>query len=250
MNFNELTQLGLTDSEIKVYLALLELDSSTVGPIIEKAKVQESKIYQILDKLKEKGLVSFVIKGKYKNYQASDPKNLIRLLNEKKRQIETEEEKISNELIPKIEARRKNKEETQEALVFEGFNGLKAAYNYLLDTMDSGEEYYVFNLGEELSKPETINFFTDYHKKRLDKKVKIKFIAPSEVRNVIKKHYNWKLVEYRFTERKFPIGTLIFKNHVMTLSMKDNITAFIIKSKANYGYYKYFFEDMWKLAKK
>lgn len=250
MNFTELTQLGLTESEIKVYLALLEIDSSTVGPIVEKSKVQESKIYQILDKLKEKGLVSFVIKGKYKNYQASDPKNLIRLLNEKKRQIEIQEEKISKELIPKIEARRKNKEETQEALVFEGFKGLKSAYNYLLDTMDSGEEYYVFNLGEDLSKEELIHFFTDYHKKRVEKKVKIKFIAPSEARNIIEKHYNWRLVEYRYTNRKFPIGTLIFKNHVMTLSMKGKPTAFIIKSNANYEYYKYFFEDMWKSSKK
>ncbi len=250
MNFNELTQLGLTDSEIKVYLALLELDSSTVGPIIEKAKVQESKIYQILDKLKEKGLVSFVIKGKYKNYQASDPKNLIRILNERKRKIEDEEEKISRELIPKIEARRKTKEETQEALVFEGLNGLKTAYNYLLDTMNSGEEYYVFNLGEELSKQEIINFFTNYHKKRVEKKVKIKFIAPTEVKDIVKKNYNWKLVEYRYTDRKFPIGTLIFKDHVMTLSIKEEPTVFIIKSKTNYEYYKSFFEDMWKIAKK
>jgi HTH-type transcriptional regulator, sugar sensing transcriptional regulator len=249
VNFKELTQLGLTESEIKVYLALLELDSSTVGSIVHKAGVQESKIYQILDKLKGKGLVSSVIKGSYKHYQASDPINLIRLLNEKKRQIESEEEKISNELIPRMEAKRKNKEDVQEALVFEGFNGLKTAYNYLLDTMNPKEEYFVFNLGEELSKEESINFFTNYHKKRIEKNVKVRFIAPYEVRGIVKKNYSFKLMEHRFTQRKFPIGTIIFKNHVMTLSMKNEPTAFIIKSKANYEYYLSFFEDMWKLAK-
>ena len=49
-----LEEIGLTKSEIKVYLALLELGSSTTGPIVDKSKASSSKIYEILDKLMQK----------------------------------------------------------------------------------------------------------------------------------------------------------------------------------------------------
>jgi sugar-specific transcriptional regulator TrmB len=83
MDTKTLTQIGLTESEIKVYFALLELETSTIGPIVDKAKVQESKIYYLLERLKEKGLVSFVIKNNVKHFQAADPKNLVRIISDK-----------------------------------------------------------------------------------------------------------------------------------------------------------------------
>ena len=43
-----LEEIGLTKSEIKVYLALLELGSATSGPIVDKSGASSSKIYEIL----------------------------------------------------------------------------------------------------------------------------------------------------------------------------------------------------------
>ncbi|MBI2665760.1 hypothetical protein HYX12_04015 [Candidatus Woesearchaeota archaeon] len=50
MDIDLLRNIGLTDSEIKVYLALLELGSSTKGPIVDKSRVASSKIYELLEK--------------------------------------------------------------------------------------------------------------------------------------------------------------------------------------------------------
>ena len=61
---NLIREAGLTEGESKVYLALLKLDSSTSGPIIEESGVANSIIYRILDSLSEKGLVSYIIKEK------------------------------------------------------------------------------------------------------------------------------------------------------------------------------------------
>ena len=83
MDTRLLSQIGLTNSDIKVYFALLELESSTVGPIIKKSRVPDSKIYAILEKLKSRGLVSFVIKNNVKHFQCADPKNLISIIEEK-----------------------------------------------------------------------------------------------------------------------------------------------------------------------
>ena len=43
-----LLKIGLTEGEAKVYLALSELGSSTVGPIVKKSRVAYSNIYDIL----------------------------------------------------------------------------------------------------------------------------------------------------------------------------------------------------------
>ena len=60
----DLLKIGLTEGEAKVYIALTELGSSTVGPIVKKAKVAYSNVYDILNRLIEKGIVSFITKNK------------------------------------------------------------------------------------------------------------------------------------------------------------------------------------------
>ena len=63
MNTKILEAAGLTGNEIKVYLALLELGSVTAGEILKKIEIHRGAVYDTLDKLMEKGLVSYVIKA-------------------------------------------------------------------------------------------------------------------------------------------------------------------------------------------
>src|SRR3989338_38938 len=126
METEVLKQVGLSEGEIKVYFALLELESSTVGRIIEKSGVPDSKIYMILEKLKEKGLASFVIKNNVKHFQASDPKNILRLLTEREKAIRLQKKELEDKIIPEIEKRRKLTEDKQEAVVYESMEGLMA----------------------------------------------------------------------------------------------------------------------------
>ncbi len=58
-----LEDIGLTSSEIKIYLALLELGIGTAGPIMRKTGLQNSVVHATLPKLVEKGFISFVKKG-------------------------------------------------------------------------------------------------------------------------------------------------------------------------------------------
>ena len=51
MEISLLKEVGLTEGEAKVYLALLELGASTSGPIVKKSRVSRSIIYNILEKL-------------------------------------------------------------------------------------------------------------------------------------------------------------------------------------------------------
>jgi len=238
----------LNSSEIKVYFALLEIGQSTVGPIIKAAKVPDSKIYSILEKLKEKGLASFVIKNNVRHFQASDPRNMIKILDEKKAEIEKERNEIEK-IIPQIEMRRKMSEDVQEATVYESYNGVKAAFSVILVTLGYGEEYQVFMLGEALREKRVVQFFKNYHKQRIEKGIRVRLIGQDTLCDVINKHHRYRGMKIRFTDLKLPLGIFIFKNHIMTVVWEDNPTAFLIKSKKNYEHYKEFFEEVWEMAK-
>ena len=84
MDTKILEDIGLSNSEIKVYIALLELDKSTAGPIIDKSNLPSSVVYMSLHKLLGKGLISFIKEGQIKHYQASNPDHLVQFIDEKK----------------------------------------------------------------------------------------------------------------------------------------------------------------------
>lgn len=120
----------------------------------------------------------------------------------------------------------------------------------MLEYLKKGEEYYVFvNDDSLLGEKNIINFFYQHHKKRVEKKIKVKLLFPSKIKDILKKNYEYKylqLKEYKYIDQKLPLGTYVFKDHVMTVMWSDNPTVFVIKSKKNYQYYKDFFEDVWK----
>ncbi len=89
-----LLKIGLTEGEAKVYLALSELGSSTVGPIVKKSHVAYSNIYDILNRLIDKGIVSFIIKNKTKYFRAAPPANLIDFLDKKEKQISEQKQSL------------------------------------------------------------------------------------------------------------------------------------------------------------
>ena len=64
-------ELGLTRTEIKLYLTLLEIGSSTAGTILEKSKLPNSTVHRDLNSLIERGLINFILEGKRKIYQAT-----------------------------------------------------------------------------------------------------------------------------------------------------------------------------------
>ncbi|MCX6739840.1 MAG: hypothetical protein NTZ49_01260 [Candidatus Parcubacteria bacterium] len=59
-----LTNLGLNDKESKVYLACLELGTSSILEIAKKSGVNRGTIYYIIEELKQKQLISQTTKKK------------------------------------------------------------------------------------------------------------------------------------------------------------------------------------------
>lgn len=89
MNHTELLQsAGLTNKESRTYLALLELGPSTVKPISDRAGIKRTSIYNFIDGLIERGLISKTLVRGRNVYQAKPPQRLLEIQREALNSIE------------------------------------------------------------------------------------------------------------------------------------------------------------------
>jgi len=247
MDTKILEKAGFTKGEIRVYLALLRLGETTTGDIIKKSKITGSKVYEILEKLIEKGLVSYIIKEKTKYFQASSPKRLLDYINKKEEEIKNQKRDIEK-VIPSLEEIQKFKQKVQSSQIFEGYEGVKTVFNLILESLKPNEEYYAFSLGEELRNKNLMLFLQNYHTKRIRKKVKVKIIATSKEKPLFKKLSKLKNLQVRYYKNPVPLGVFIFKDYVATFTFKEKPTVFLIKSDQVSNSYKEFFVNLWHQA--
>lgn len=85
-----LKNLDLSEKEAVVYLASLELGSSTIQEIAKKSQISRSTAYEVIESLIKKGLMSSLTKGKKKYFSAAAPETLTTLIDIKERELEKE----------------------------------------------------------------------------------------------------------------------------------------------------------------
>ena len=119
----ELRKLGLTDKEVKVYLAGLELGPSPVQKIAERAKISRPTTYEIIKKLEGKGLFTEVKQKKKRAFTAQSPERILGILRTQKREIEEKEREFIR-IIAALEA--KYSKEKEGIKVFKGKEGMRA----------------------------------------------------------------------------------------------------------------------------
>lgn len=71
-----LVKLGLTETEARVYLAMLKLGPDTIQHIAREAKISRTAAYEIISALEKKGLASSFVQGKRKNFVVEEPEKL------------------------------------------------------------------------------------------------------------------------------------------------------------------------------
>lgn len=139
-----LEQIGLTRNEGKIYLALLRLGTSKTGHILKQSHLNSGKIYEILESLKLKGLVSETEIDGIKHFTAAPPSQLQHYLETKKQDIENEE-KIVTSLLPQLELLRKQLLPEKRIATYSGFRGIITAAEEALEGTKPGEE--ILSLG-------------------------------------------------------------------------------------------------------
>lgn len=238
----ELTQIGLTKNEAKVYLVLIEIGSTKAGEIIKKTKLHRNIVYDNLEKLIEKGLVSFVTIKNIKQFEVTSPEELKEYVNKKKQEI-FNEEKVMKEILPQIEKLRVSSEKKQEATIFKGKKGLKTV---LEEITKSKSELLVFGTGWGM-KEIMGSYYEQWHLKLKLNKIKCRILLPENKKGLFLKPFTEK---YLSEKNIFPSTIAVYGNKVLNIIWGEEPIAILITSEKASQSYKQFFDLLWKTAKK
>ena len=244
-----LENIGLTKNEVKIYLALLRLDMTTSGPIIKKTGIHTSKVYDGLERLSEKGLVSYIVKSNTKYFRAVSPDRILDLIREKKEKIEEQEKEVKL-IIPQLKLQQGSSSEETEAEVFQGWKGMETVYKMLRDTLKKGDTNYIFGASKGEDEEKTRFFFNRHISLLAQKGVKQKIIFNEYAKKNIEEYSKHpKLFQLKSFENVTPTEINLWGDNVMIVILRKNPTVILIKDKKVHVSFRQYFDSMWKIAK-
>lgn len=225
-----LQEIGLSDKEAGVYLALLSVDNDSVVDLSKKTKINRTTIYPVLESLSKKGLISEVKIDKKIRFQAEPPERLATFVERQKILFEEKAERVKD-IVPQLKGIQRDTGERPIVKVYEGRDGAISAveeiYNsnsedgtsysiypkdLVNDVFDDKERKKFFNLRKEVKKLKSKSVYT-YSKGE---------ISPDSMSERVK-----------VDEQKYPIfcDINIIGDETRISNLRSNLSTVYIKSK-------------------
>ncbi len=232
--FEELTHIGLTITEAKIYAMLIELGKTQAGILSRKTGIHRRSIYDALDRLIEKGLVSYIVENDKRFYIPTDPKRVEDLINDQKNAVDT--------ILPILHAKFAEQKSKQETVFYRGIEGLKTIFE---DQIAEGKEVYIIGASHEAN--ELLKFYIPhYTNKRIKKKIKLHAIYAG------KKHTtSVPLASVRYLPEQFAsfMSTNIYGDKVAIILWLHEPVAILMKQTEIAQGFKNYFDTLWMIAK-
>ncbi|MDQ7814326.1 MAG: helix-turn-helix domain-containing protein [Patescibacteria group bacterium] len=243
-----LEDIGLSEKEQKVYLELLKIGTGKAGILAKKTELNRTSVYDILESLSRKGIISSYRKGSQTFFSATDPRRLLSYLEQEKadRVARIEANKLRLEaLLPQFISLQDISSNRPKVQFFEGEKGMSEAYE---DTLESRGPIFAYanvaTMHEGLP-----NFFPQYYKRRAAKKIFIRAICPQNEMTLERHKYDQEeMREIRFlpnAEITFSPEVNIYNNKMLIASWNEKM-AIIIESKELSDLQKLTFELVWQ----
>lgn len=244
-----LEQIGLTPTETKVYLALLELGESKTGEILKKANLNSGRIYEVLDSLEKKGLVSSIVKNKVRLFVPSPPARVLTFVDEEIRELEDKKKEFKKNLS-RLEKKFNELKQKTKVEVFFGGKGQRTAYSILFKEAKKDKDLCVIGVSTREKYPKEIidNLIYYVYKERKRLRLKTKKLVAEEARNE-------KMFAKDASARRFLPFPLITSIQILgdvtfiTIEIEPIITILILDKRISKDYKKQF-EFLWSKAKK
>jgi sugar-specific transcriptional regulator TrmB len=248
MNLHVLENLGLSKGEIKVYTSLLKLNEATITPIVKESQVTKSKIYDILDRLIEKGLVGYIVKNNVKHFIVNSPHSILDYIERKEAEIETTKKEVK-ELIPQLMSA-SMQSTGRVAEIYEGYQGIRSIREELLATFKEGDTLRVLG-APKIANEKWEGWLLEFHKKRIENKIKMNIIYEEDAKKygAIRKKMVLTEVKYLKNASASLNWIDVFPDAVFFGMVLERPIAFVVRDKSLVKSFKNYFDIMWAGAK-
>ncbi len=161
-----LQNIGLSEKEAHIYLVLLELKEALPSTVARYSEVKRSTVYNILEVLQRKGLVSSVKRSGNTYFQAQDPQIFLKkqrtYLNELSASIDNLEE-----ALPELRSLHSDFMATPQMSVFYGKEGL---IQIMEDTLTTSTELLCW-ANPELVMSLLSDYYPSYIKRKIERQI-------------------------------------------------------------------------------
>jgi sugar-specific transcriptional regulator TrmB len=139
----QLEELNLSSNEARVYLALIEIGLTSAGEIIKKTRFHRSVVYETLDKLIERKLVTKLTKQHIAHFQALEPERILQSIRR--------QETIALDLVKDL--KKLATKNSSEITVYEGPESYRRFWLESMERIPEGSTDYVAgSIGEPWQK--------------------------------------------------------------------------------------------------
>jgi len=241
---SKLMKIGLTEGESKVYQALMNNRDAKVGLIVKASGTSYSKVYDVLNRLMKKGLVSYILKNNVKHFNVVEPHKLSEYI-EKKEQELAEQKSIIDEITKNMQKNNQSKN-LDKAEIFFGLNGLQTAYKIILNNSKPGDVFryfFPFKFYDEIP----CSFYEKLYPFQQSKQLKERGIAHIDFKHSEYYKRIKKCLKFKFVSFPVPSTIEILNEHLLIVSWETQ-TGFLISSKDVVKQFSKYFDEIWKIA--
>ncbi len=252
MEMQELRKIGLSKGEIKVYEALLELGECTKTALAKKSGISPSNIYDVTNRLIEKGIISKVEKNSVAHFSPANPKHILDFLDDKEKEIQKEKDFV-NQILPALLMKFNDAKEKVNVEVFLNWNGMKTIFEDFIYECKQDDQCYVFGASKGENDKQADIFFLKYSRIREKKGIITKIIFNEELRDRkdrIEFFQKSKYHHIKFLQQLTPAEIMTYKNKSCIIILTKEPLVIRITSAEVADSFKQYFDVIWKNAKK
>ncbi len=235
-----LHNLGLSQKEAKVYVALLGLGQASAYSIADRAGVKKPTTYVILGELMQKGLVLKIARSRKQLFVAKPPDEFFALAEERLRQAQT--------VLPDLMALVRGNKTKVRTVYFEGLRGVQETLRYRIKEM-TDKELVGFYASSHDAPEELIQLFRLWNEDMKKHHIKIRGIAPEhaslEEWRKIDKDYGREMKIVPFETYSANISIDVGDTFVRILAFRE-LQGVIIENPDVANTMRQIFEMVWK----
>jgi HTH-type transcriptional regulator, sugar sensing transcriptional regulator len=224
-----LEDLGLSDKESKVYLALLEVENDSVIDLAKKTNINRTTIYPVLESLSKKGLVSEVKIDKKIRYSAESPDRLETYIEKRKIQLDEQSKRLVD-LVPQLKSIKRESGEKPIIKVFEGKEGiLMANEDFIKNADDKDHTIFAIYPKDEIDELFNEKDLIKFKSIRLNKKIKSKSVFTYEKGEYLS---NPEANRMKLDKNLYPLkcDISVYKDYVKVSTLGSSFYTILIKS--------------------
>ena len=243
-----LHNLGLTETEINIYVKLLEVGRCSVSEIARALDMNRVTAHFTIQGLIDKGLITHVKEGRSRELTAQPPDALQYLIERKDKEIKLLHEEFSGALPALIGLMPQKSGPNQEFDVkfYHGIAGVKAIYREVLKTKTLRAYANITQITTAV--PENFSLFPEANNlKHVEMR---EIIEDSEKSREYIKKMNPSNYSYRFFPQALPnsiFDYLIFDGKIAMISGKKELNGIMIINNDLSENAKALFDMLWKL---